>query len=113
MMSVKLIRKIDMRGITRDEILNELQEMPELECYRVCIWLCAGPKAKEMASLMIFLGRNKQLYHKVLRWIAPFEYYRAIKFKRPPQELEAHVANGFDDYDDMVQSTRELVCCVA
>jgi len=114
MNSVQLIRAIDRREVLREEVLKELNEMPELEGYRVLIWLAAGPRSHEKGSmeLMIFLGHHTPLYHKVLRWIVPSEYYKAIKVKCPPQEVEAHVANGFEEYHEMLDSTRELVECV-
>jgi hypothetical protein len=97
MTSTKLIRKIDRNRITDQEVLNELQEMPELECYRAVIWLVYQTRQR-IKKLMWYVGNNKALYNKVLRYIC---------------NLPAHKVNGFEEYDELRDSTHELVCCVA
>jgi hypothetical protein len=112
MKSVQLIRAISRNRIVDQDVARELLEASELEFYRVVVWM-VDHTCPRIHKLMCFLGSKTPLYHKMLRWIAPDEYWRMKKAQRPPQEVEAHVANGFKKYEDMYNTTRELVECVA
>ena len=114
MKSVQLIRAINRNRIADQDVARELLEASELEFYRVVVWMVVQT-CPRIQKLMCFLGSktNTALYHKMLRYLAPDEYWSMMKAKRPPQEVEAHVVNGFEKYDEMFDTTRELVECVA
>ncbi len=102
------------------EIHQIITDMPELEGFRILVWLVSGPmKATRMAhSVMEFLGKDEDLYKRFLKWIAACGYDVSLSVigKCSVITLDgvtpAYEANGFKSREEFIKSTIELVSCI-